>query len=183
MLFVCVHLLSCSIRGSPISPNHPLHGSAHGRLIPAVYSLFFCGDTLLGVRVRISCGHLQYSISCFSCQELFSSFYNFFFVGLWLAFPLAVVDSIAPLYLFVNRVNNIFLYFFCGGLSVCFCGGCVLIDNRPTAESRQYFSVNAPGCITGQKSYNFVTTVPSEQNSYQINFRFQKTAKEKAMVN
>ena len=75
-----VHLLSCSIRGSPISPNHPKYGSAHGRLIPAVYSLFFCGDTLLGVCVRISGGHLQYSTSYFSCQQLFSSFCNFFFL-------------------------------------------------------------------------------------------------------
>ena len=92
---------------------------------------------------------LNVTTAYFVCQELFQVFATFFFCGLWLAFSLAVVDSIAPLYLIVNRVNNIFLYFFCGGLSVCFIGGYAHADNRQTAESRQYFSVNAPGCIMG----------------------------------
>jgi hypothetical protein len=43
------------------------------------------------------------------------------------------------MFLFVNRVNNIFLYFFCGAVFAYFIGGYAHADNRQTAESRQYF--------------------------------------------
>lgn len=125
---------------------------------------------------------LNVTTACFTCQELFLSFCNFFFCGLWLAFPLAVVDSIAPMFLLVNNFFCVFAKKFCGAVFAYFIGGYADADNRQTAESRQYFSVNAPGCITGQKITKSYKWVSSEQYSHQIDFRFRKTIKKDVVL-
>ena len=115
-------------------------------------------------------------------KNFFQVFATFFFCGLWLAFPLAVVYMIALLYLFVKNFFRIFIKKFCGAVFAYFIGGYAHADNRQTAESRQYFSVNAPGCITGQKITKSYKWVSSEQNSYQIDFRFRKTIKKDVVL-
>ena len=125
---------------------------------------------------------LNVTTACFTCQELFLSFCNFFFLWSVACVSLACVYMIALLYLFVKNFFRIFIKKFCGGLSAYFIGGYAHADNRQTAESRQYFSVNAPGCITGQKITKSYKWVSSEQNSYQIDFRFRKTIKKDVVL-
>ena len=155
-----VHLLSCSIRSSPISPNHPIYGSAHGRLIPAVYSLFFYGDTLLGVCVRISCGHLHDTTACFSCQALFEKFFDFFSA----VFGACVRGFLFPLCLsfqqIFHKMQELILHKmqeFVRGWFCAICRGWVNGSQQASREKSAILFIYSPGVHFGNKKLQKVT--------------------------